>query len=104
MACVSAVRAGVGGAAPLRLLFTGGAGETTGTGTDRGEREALWTMLRPVIGAMDQGDELAFTAATEALDVHLAALERADPAAGATARRLVRTVQTAIEERLADVA
>jgi hypothetical protein len=62
MACVGAVRAGVGGAAPLRLLFTG-APETL---PDEdvlpvAARQVLWTLLEPMLEALTEGTKNALT-------------------------------------------
>ena len=58
MACVAAVKAGVGGAAPLRLLFTG-----TPEAAPEDDvlpvaaRHVLWTLLEPMLEALTDGDE-----------------------------------------------
>jgi phage terminase large subunit-like protein len=103
MACVSAVRSGPGGAAPLRLLFAG-ATEVRPIPApvegERGEREALWTVVAPVIAAIEQGDEAAFLTANHALEAHLAAVAERDPAAGVRVRAAVDQIEAAVENGL----
>jgi phage terminase large subunit-like protein len=98
MACVAAVKAGVGGAAPLRLLFTG-APETL---PDEdvlpvAARQVLWTLLEPMLEALTEGDEQRFDVAADALDNHLTGIERHDPATAARLRAVVDRVAATAE-------
>jgi hypothetical protein len=73
------------------------------TTSPRSEREGLWRVVEPLLVALDAGDEAAASRAVEAVEAHVATVERTDAAAGARVRALLGRIEHAIEGRL-DVA
>jgi hypothetical protein len=72
-------------------------------GATLAEREALWAVVEPFVRALDARDEDGAGVAADAVEAHVASVERADPAAGARLRALLDRIEHAIEGRL-DVA
>jgi hypothetical protein len=64
------------------------------------EREALWAVVEPFLRALDARDETAANRAIEAVEDHVATVERSDAAAGARLRALLERIEQAIEGRL----
>jgi hypothetical protein len=97
MACVAAVKAGVGGAAPLRLLFSGTPELPDDDVLPVAARHTLWALLEPMLEGLTDGDESRFDRAADALEAHLIAVERDDPAMATRLRAVVDRVATTAE-------